>query len=303
MSKGGSWFDRMLAASLPMVPKPIVRRVASRYVAGDSLADAVARARELIARGARVTMDVLGEEIKDVREGEATRDSYLELLDTIRRENLDGNISIKLTAFGLKLDPEVTYGRVRDVVQRARELDNFVRIDMEDSPVTSATIGIFRRLREEGFDNVGIVLQAYLRRTLADVEGMADIRAHYRLCKGIYVEPEKIAYKGYEEINANFLAVLERMFELGSYVGIATHDHAVVAGAEEIIRRRGLDRDAYEFQMLLGVDEALGQRLLADGHRLRVYVPFGSQWYAYCMRRLKENPKIGRYVLQGMFKG
>lgn len=302
MSKGGSWFDRLLAASLPLVPRPIVRRVARRYVAGEKLDEAVARVRELTARGACATIDVLGEEIEDVREGERARDAYLEVLDIIAREKLDANVSIKLTAFGLKLDPELTYERVRAVVIRARELNNFVRIDMEDATVTTKTIAVFRRLREEGFANVGIVLQGYLHRTMADVESLADIRAHYRLCKGIYVESEKIAFKGYEEINANYLKVLDRMFELGSYVGIATHDHAIVHGAEAIIARRKLAPLAYEFQMLLGVDEALGRRLIEAGHKLRVYVPFGDQWYAYCLRRLKENPKIGRYVLLGIFQ-
>lgn len=298
-----NWFDKLLAASLPIVPRPIVRKVAKRYVAGETLDEAVERLRQIEKVGACATVDVLGEEIEEIEPGQEAVEAYFDVLETIRGQGLDANISVKLTAFGLKIDPEVSYERLRSIVARAAELGNFVRIDMEDSPVTTVTLEHFRRLREEGFDNVGAVIQAYMRRTRDDVASLADLTPSYRLCKGIYVEPEEVAYQGFQEVNDNYLATLRQMLEGGSYVGIATHDHALVDGAEKIIEELDLKRDQYEFQMLLGVDEPLGRRLVERGHRLRIYLPYGKDWYAYCIRRLKENPRIGRYVLLGMFKG
>ncbi|MFT7618572.1 MAG: proline dehydrogenase [Planctomycetota bacterium] len=295
-------FDKAIGASLPLIPKPIVRRFARRYVAGDSLDDAVARVKELGEWGACATLDVLGEEIESIAEGEIATTEYLQVLDRIKAEGLDANISIKLTAFGLKIDPAITYDRVRAIVARAKELGNFVRIDMEDSSTTTETLSIFRRLREEGFENVGVVLQAYMRRTQQDVADHADLNPSYRLCKGIYIEPEEIAFNDFNEINDNYMTVLKDMVMAGSYVGIATHDHRLTDRAEAMIKDQSLASDRYEFQMLLGVDKELGTKLMAAGHKLRIYVPYGNQWYLYCMRRLKENPKIGRYVLFGMFK-
>ena len=302
MPRTKSWFDRIMVGLLPLVPRAVVWRVASRYVAGKTLSAAMVRCRRIMELGARVTLDVLGEEIEHIDAGEQAVRSYFDVLDAIRKEGIDGNISVKLTAFGLKLDEEVTYTRVRSVVARARKLDNFVRIDMEDSSCTTATLAIYRRLREEGFDNAGVVLQAYMRRSMDDVRALADLKPNYRLCKGIYVEPEDVAIQDPEEINRNYLALLEAMLDGGSYVGIATHDRALVDSAEEVLRERKLPKDAYEFQMLLGVDQTLGLRILESGHALRIYVPFGEQWHAYCVRRLQENPRIGRYVLQGMFR-
>ncbi len=301
MPRTKSWFDRIMVGLLPLVPRALVWRVAARYVAGKTLDAAMLRCRRIMERGARVTLDVLGEEIEHIDAGEQAVRSYFEVLDAIRREGIDGNISVKLTAFGLKLDEEVAFERVRTVVSRARELNNFVRIDMEDSSCTTATLEIYRRLREEGFDNVGVVLQAYMRRSLDDVKALADLRPNYRLCKGIYVEPEEVAFQEPDEINRNYLALLAAMIEGGSYVGIATHDRALVDSAENLLREKGVEGGGYEFQMLLGVDQALGTRILEGGHALRIYVPFGEQWHAYCVRRLQENPRIGRYVLRGMF--
>ncbi len=297
-----SLFDKAIAASLPLVPKAIVRKFAKRYVAGEKLDEAVARVKDLGKWGACATIDVLGEEIENIAAGDEARKQYIDVLDRIRSENLDANISIKLTAFGLKIDKEVTYERVRAVVSHAQSLGNFVRIDMEDSPTTSDTIAIYRRLRAEGFDNTGLVLQAYMRRSAQDVAELKDLKPSYRLCKGIYVEPEEIAYKGFQEINNNFITVLGDMFDASSYVGIATHDHDLADRAEKLLKERQIAKESYEFQMLLGVDQSLGVKLIKAGHKLRVYVPFGDEWYLYCMRRLKENPKIGRYVLFGMFK-
>ena len=298
-----SFFDRMLVAMMPLVPKAIVGRVARRYVAGETLDDALATIKRVQDAGACATVDVLGEEIERIEESYPTRDAYLELLDRIQAQGLDANVSVKLTAFGLRQNADICFENVRAVVEKARSQDNFVRIDMEDSSVTSDTLAIFRRLRDAGYGNVGVVLQAYLRRTMEDVAAFSELNPNYRICKGIYVEREEVALQGAEEINQNYLAILDDMLERGSYVGIATHHHGLVDGAKEIIARRALAREAYEFQMLLGVDEGLGRRLIEEKHRLRIYIPYGERWYEYCLRRLKENPRIGRYVFLALFKG
>ena len=299
-----SLFDTLVVKTLPLTPKAIVRRFAARYVAGETLDQAMATVERLRGWGAMATIDVLGEDITRFEESLPTRDAYLAVLDEIKKRGVAANVSVKLTAFGLRQDDEGTYRNVRAVVERALAAGNFVRIDMEDATVTTKTLDIFRRLRADGFRNVGVVLQAYLKRTLADVVSLGSLSpvANYRLCKGIYVESADVAIKDPLEINRNYLKVLETMLDGGSYVGIATHDRRVVAGAQEIIKRLGLTPDRYEFQMLLGVEEGLGRELVAAGHRLRIYVPYGKDWYAYCMRRLKENPRIARYVIAALFK-
>lgn len=294
--------DRFIASTIGLVPRPLVWRVARRYVAGASADAGMEVARSLQEEGCCATFDILGEFVTRVEEGDERAEAYLDVLRRIRREGLDANISVKLTSFGLHLDEETAYRRLRHVVDTAHGLGNFVRIDMEDSSCTDATLRCYRRLREEGRDNVGVVLQAYMRRTLDDIEALAPLRPNYRLCKGIYVEPPEVAYKGFQEIRDNFVAALERMLDLGSYVGIATHDEALVAAGREAVDRRGLGLGAYEFQMLLGVTPGLRRTLVEAGHRLRVYVPFGADWYAYCVRRLKENPRIGRHVVQALFR-
>ena len=294
--------DRLIAASIGLIPKFMVRRVAWRYVAGETLDDAVDAVNGLASRGCCATFDLLGEFVEEPAQADAALTEYRAVLDRIHADGLDANISIKLTAFGLLLNEDDAYGRVRNLVTHAASLGNFVRIDMEDSTCTDATFKIYRRLREDGCDNVGLVLQAYLRRTGADVDALTDLAPSYRLCKGIYVEPEEIAFKGVEEIRDNYRRVLDAMFDGGSYVGIATHDPALVDAGRAAVDERGLARDRYEFQMLLGVTEGIRDRLVAEGRRLRVYVPFGRDWYAYCVRRLKENPRIGRYVFLGLFR-
>jgi proline dehydrogenase len=291
----------MIAGTIGWIPKPIVRKVASRYVAGERLEDGIAVAKRLNAEGCMTTFDVLGEFVRDEAQADETAGAYLELLDRIHGEGIDGNVSIKLTAFGLLLDEEATRRRVERVVAHARALGNFVRIDMEDSPQTDRTLQLYRGLRASGYDNVGVVLQAYMRRTLRDVADLRALRPNYRLCKGIYVEPPEIAFKDPDEIRRNYVAALRAMIEGGSYIGIATHDEQLVNAGMALVAEFGLDRQAYEFQMLLGVTEALRRRIVAAGHRLRVYVPFGRDWYGYCTRRLKENPAIGRHVFLALF--
>jgi len=293
--------NKLIVATMPLAPKPLVRRVANRYIAGDSIADAVQVVRQLNHNGMMATLDVLGEHITKNAEAEATAADYLEALEAIAREKLDSNISIKLTAFGLKLDFDFCLNNVRRVVQRAHELKNFVRLDMEDSTCTADTIRIYDRLRKE-YRNIGVVIQAYMRRSLADIRGLMNgAPANFRICKGIYLEPRAIAYKNRELINKNYTFLLHEMLKHGAYVGVATHDERLVWDAMRMIDEMKLPREKYEFQMLLGVDEELRDTIVKAGHRLRVYVPYGKSWYAYSVRRLQENPQIAGYVVQNFF--
>jgi proline dehydrogenase len=288
--------DRAIVRALPAVPKPIVRRISERYIAGEGIEDACRVVEELNAAGKMATIDVLGEEITTPEEARHIAYSYDDVFRVIGERGLDSNVSVKLTGLGLKLGRDICRQNLERTVRGAAERGNFVRIDMEDSSCTDDTLALYRELREEGLDNVGIVLQAYLRRTLGDIASLADLTPNVRLCKGIYLEPLKIAYQGFEEVRANFVRALEALLAGGSYVGIATHDEWLLQEGARLIRQHGRSRDEYEFQMLLGVREARADRLVREGHRLRIYVPYGEQWYAYSLRRLQENPKIAGYI-------
>jgi proline dehydrogenase len=211
-------------------------------------------------------------------------------------------VSVKLTGLGLKLDEGLCFENVSAIVRCAAERDNFVRIDMEDSSTTTETLEIYRRLRREGLDNVGVVLQAYMKRTLADIAGLADLRPSVRVCKGIYIEPPEIAYEDFDTVRLNFVEAITALLDVGGYAAVATHDEWVIAEAVRIFAERGLAPEQYEFQMLLGVRSDLGDELVREGHRLRIYVPFGRQWYEYSLRRLQENPKIAGYIAADTFK-
>jgi len=289
-------YDRAIVRLLPAVPRPVVRRISSRYIAGTELDDAVATVADLNARGMLGTVDVLGEEIGAADEARAIAGAYLDVLAAIERERLGSTVSVKLTALGLKLDLDLARELLTQVVADAAGRGSFVRIDMEDSSTTDDTLRLYRELREAGRDNVGIVLQAYLRRTAADVRALADLQPNVRLCKGIYVEPAALAFRDPEQVRASYVAALERLLEQGSYVGIATHDEPLIRNGLEQVARRKLGEDDYEFQMLLGVREERRDQLVRAGHRLRVYVPFGRQWYAYSLRRLQENPAVAGYI-------
>lgn len=288
--------DRAIVRALPAVPRQVVKRLSSRYIAGTTLAEACDVVRELNAHGKEATLDVLGEEVTLREEAIGLRDAYRRALDTIDEDGLRSNVSVKLTALGLKLDRGLCRADLTAVVEEAARFDNFVRIDMEDSSTTSETLALYRQIREEGHDNLGVVLQAAMKRTLSDIGGLGDLRPNVRVCKGIYVEPPDIAYQEDEIIRLNFLDALEALFDIGSYVAIATHDDWLIGEALALVERRGLGRDDYEFQMLLGVRAELGDGLVREGHRLRIYVPFGRRWYEYSIRRLQENPKIAGYV-------
>jgi len=296
-----SLFDRLVVAAVPFVPRPIVRRIASTYIAGETLDEAMRTVRDLNAKGFMATVDVLGEFVAERAEAERSAAVYCELLDRIAAEKLDANISVKLTALGMDIDPQFVRQTLGRVIEAASAWNTFVRVDMEDSPHTTETLKIYDELRKSA--RVGVALQAYMRRSADDVKTLMNGgKANFRLCKGIYVEPEAIAFKGREEIRRNFIALLDQMLAGGAYVGIATHDEVLVREAEALVARYGLSRDQYEFQMLLGVLPGLRDAILARGHRVRVYVPFGKAWYGYTTRRMKENPQIAGYVFKAMFR-
>ncbi len=300
--------NKLIASMLPYMPQKLVWVFSRRYIAGKTIKEAIAESKKLNEQGFKVTIDLLGEFIKDLKEATENKDAYLRIIEAFEKNNIDGNYSIKPSFFGLLLDKEVCYKNIREVVAKAAEYDNFIRIDMEDSPCTDMEIEIFRRLKAEFPKNVGLVLQAYLKRTLGDIENMLDLRSdeamlNYRLCKGIYVEPAEIAYKKYDEVNENYIKCLNAMFEHGGiYPGIATHDKQLIEEAYKLIEKYNVPKDKYEFQMLYGVTPELRQSIIEKGHNLRVYIPFGKDWFGYSTRRLKENPKIASQIIKAIFK-
>ncbi len=288
--------DSAIVRFLPAVPKPVVRRISERYIAGEELDDALRAVRLLNEEDKLATIDVLGEEITSPDEARAIAAAYRETFEAIERGKLDSNVSVKPTALGLKLGYDLCRENLEDVVRHAAERGNFVRIDMEDSSTTDETLRLYRGLRAAGHDNVGVVFQARLKRTLQDIRDLEELRPNVRLCKGIYVEPAEIAYRDFDSIRASFVQALEELLEAGCYVGIATHDEWLVEQGQRLTSTRGLGREQFEFQMLLGVRPGMADELVRGGHRLRIYTPFGRHWYAYSLRRLQENPKIAGYI-------
>ncbi|MCF8347724.1 MAG: proline dehydrogenase family protein [Bacteroidales bacterium] len=300
------FFNRIIAAILPFMPKGFVWIFSKKYIAGKTIDQAIAISKELNANGSMVTIDLLGEFITQLDEAEKNKDEYLNIIEQVQKHKINGNYSLKPTMFGLLINEEACYKNIREIVKKAASYNNFVRVDMEDSQCVDMEIKLFRRLKAEFPKNVGLVLQAYLKRTRKDIEDMLDLNTkelpvNYRLCKGIYVEPEKIAYKKYEEINKHFLIDLEYMFQQGIYPGIATHDVKLVEGAYELIKKYKVPNDKFEFQMLYGVTPGLRQSIIDNGYRMRVYVPFGEKWFAYSTRRLKENPRMAQDIIKGIF--
>ena len=292
------WLNALFVRTMPLVPSFLMWRFAKRYIAGPKLGDAIRTVRDLNARGIRATVDVLGEEVRDVDEAQAFVSAYENALDVIPREKLDCNISIKLTAFGLELDADACRANVESVMQRAKELDIFVRIDMEDSGVTQATLDLFRVLRGE-YPRIGVVLQSMLHRSIADAEACATEHVSVRLVKGIYVEPPEVAIQEFQGIRDSFVRVLEILLLQGTaHVGIATHDDFLIDAAKRLIDEHAVPKDRYEFQMLLGVREGVRDTLVAEGHPMRIYVPFGEQWRAYSIRRFKENPQLVGHIMR-----
>jgi proline dehydrogenase len=295
-----SLFNRFLVGSLPLVPKAIVGRVAARYVAGETIEDALSTVMQLNSEGAMATVDLLGEEVEKREKAQWAVEQYVKVFEAIRDHQLDSNVSIKLTMLGLKIDEGFCLDNVMRIADAAKRCGNFVRIDMEDRSTTDATLRIYRKVHAT-HGNMGVVLQAYMRRTLRDIGELPAEKPNVRICKGIYIEPRDAAWKGYETVRLAYLAALEKLLQNGVYVGVATHDEYLACGATALLDRYKVPRERYEFQMLLGVDPELRRILIAQGHRLRVYVPFGADWYPYSIRRLRENPEVARHVLRAMF--
>lgn len=295
--------DKAVVLALPLVPKPIVGFFSKRYIAGSTRDDAFRVVHELGREGAMATLDILGEFISSLDQADANTRAYVDLVQQVAAQRLaEANVSVKLTALGLLLDRARCLSNMRALVRAAAETNGFVRIDMEDAQCTDATLAIYRTLRAEFPGRVGVVLQARLRRTMDDIDAVTDEPANFRLCKGIYLEPRAIAYTDPEIIRSNFTLALTRMFERKAYVGIATHDERLVWEALRLVRQFKLAPAQYEFQMLLGVEEELRRILLAAGHRLRVYVPYGEEWHAYSVRRLRESPQIAGHALKAVLR-
>ena len=299
--------NKIVAETLPYFPKKFIWLFSKRYVAGEDIDDGLNTSRELNDRRIWVTVDLLGEFIHTLKEAETNKNEYLKIIDRFTTEKIKGNFSIKPSSFGLVIDEEKSYQYIREVVMSAASVNNFVRIDMEDSQCTSSEIELYKKLKQEFPKNVGLVLQAYLKRTYTDLEKLiqtshsAEEPLNFRLCKGIYVESEEISYKNHQEIRNHFLADLELMLSNGVYAAIATHDEYLVNNAARLISRYNVQPGNYEFQMLYGVTPGLRDRIVAEGHPMRIYVPYGKDWFGYCSRRLKENPKMVNDIIKAMF--
>jgi len=299
-------FNKLVAAALPLMPKKLIWLFSKKYIAGETIEDAIRVSKELNRSGAMVTIDLLGEFITKLEEAEENRKNYIEIIERIEQENINGNYSLKPTMFGLMIDKEVCYQNIREVVKTAVKYNNFVRIDMEDSRCVDMEIDMFKRLKAEFPKNVGLVFQAYLKRTYDDLQNLSSLNSaetpvSYRLCKGIYVESPEIAYKKYEEVNEKYLNDLEYLLQNKMYVGIATHDKPLVEAAYKLLEKHNVPKDMYEFQMLYGVTPDRRKEVISKGHRMRIYVPFGKHWFGYSTRRLKENPHIATHIIKALF--
>ncbi|WP_448589459.1 proline dehydrogenase family protein [Thermodesulfobium sp.] len=285
-------FNFVTSNIIDYIPEQIIDFFSRKYIAGPSLSDAIKATIDLNSKGIMSTIDVLGESVVNEDQTIFFRNECIKVLETIKKESLNANLSLKPTQMGLVINKALCYENIRKIVKRAKELDNFVRIDMENSPYTTDTLKMYRLLREEFPGHVGTVLQAYLRRTVDDIERLSDKPLNIRLCKGIYIEPYKIAYKNPQLINENYIYCLEKLFSKKAYVGIATHDEKLIFHAMRLIEKYNLKTNDYEFQMLMGIGDELRDFILSKKHRLRIYVPYGKEWLSYVRRRLKENPNI-----------
>jgi proline dehydrogenase len=298
--------NKLITTILPFFPKRFIWLFSKSYISGETIDDAMRVSKDLNNKNMKVTLDVLGEFIEKLEEAEENKKEYLNLIDVSYSNRLDGNFSLKPTSFGLLLDREVCYKHVREIVAKAASYNGFVRIDMEDSLCTEMEILLFRRLKADFPGNVGIVVQAYLKRTLDDIKNMTDLNSgvnplSIRLCKGIYVESEAIAFKKYEEINQHFLEDLEFLLKNKIFAGIATHDKPLIEGAYRLLEKYNVPKKMYEFQMLYGVTPNLRENIVNAGHTMRIYVPFGKAWFGYSTRRLKENPKMASHIIKAIF--
>lgn len=298
-----SLFNKVVVATLPWIPKSIVKIVAGRYIAGPRLDNAITCTQQLMRKGATSTIDVLGEFVSDRSRAVHETNMASSVIDAIHHNALSSYLSVKPTSLGLDIDQDFAFENITNLVSKARSLGLFVRMDMENTPYTDVTLDFYRRLRNNGFDNVGVVIQAYLHRSEADVRSLLDFQPSVRLCKGIYVEDASVAIKDAEGIRANYRSLARVLVDGGAKAHFATHDEELISDAESLIKERALPRDRYEFQMLLGVREERRDTLIRNGHTVRIYVPFGEDWYGYSTRRLKENPQVAGYVVKAMFTG
>lgn len=298
-----SLFNSLVVATLPIIPKRIVKAVAQRYIAGDRLADAVRVTQDLMRQGACSTIDVLGEFVSSRERATSETASQARVIDAIRDNGLDSYLSVKLTSLGLDIDRDFAYGNLRSLVEKAKSCGLFVRMDMENTPYTDISLDFYRRLRNDGFDNVGVVIQAYLHRSEADIRSLLDYSPSVRLCKGIYVEEASVAIKDPDGIRSNYRKLLTLLLSSKARTHIATHDEQLIVDAERQVKQLRPNGDNVEFQMLLGVREDRRDSLIKSGHRVRIYVPFGDDWYGYSTRRLKENPQVAGYVAKAVLTG
>jgi len=294
-----SFINNLIVQFVQLLPKSVVGFFSKKYIAGETLPVAIDLVKKLNSKGIYATLDVLGESVSTKDEAIESKKEALEVLDEIEKNKLMANLSIKPTQLGLAIDENFAYEQIIEIVKKAAEYKNFVRIDMEDSPYTDKTINLYKRIYEQ-YKNVGIVIQAYLKRSLDDVIILNKIGTNYRLCKGIYVEPASIAYKNKQDVRENYLKILDTMFKDGNYVGIATHDKPLIDAAYKRIKEQNIPKDKFEFQMLLGVREDLRDKINNDGYKIRIYVPFGKDWYAYSVRRLKENPSMAGHITKSI---
>ncbi len=296
----------MIANLLPHLPKKLVWVFSKRYIAGETIEEGLLASKLLNEQQIEVTIDLLGEFIDSQEQAEDNKNQYLNIIQRFTEEEVKGNFSLKPTMFGLLIDKDVCYTYIREIVKSASEKNKFVRIDMEDSQCVDLELELFLKLRNEFPKNVGLVLQAYLRRTMDDLKMLNQYNSienplNFRLCKGIYIEPAKIAFKNYNEVREHYLEDLEYMFQNKMYAGIATHDKYLVENAYQLINRYKIPKSRYEFQMLYGVTPELRQSIVNGGHSMRVYVPFGKHWFNYSTRRLKENPKMAQHIVKALF--
>lgn len=295
--------NKLILASLNITPKSVVRMFANSYIAGESISDAVSTVKKLNKLNCRASIDLLGEYVTDKEQTLKEMDLRYAVLDAIIDNSLQANQSIKLTSLGLGIDEEFCFENTLEIIKRAKEKNIFVRMDMENSPYHDKTFKIYYKLRDMGYDNVGVVIQAYMKRAAEDLQELAKYNASIRLCKGIYVEPESVAFKDFDAVNDNYKKLLNFLFDNKMYTGIATHDDILINHALKEIKERKLSKEMYEFQMLLGVREQRRDEIIKLGHNMRIYVSFGDDWYGYSMRRFKENPKIAGHVFKALFNG
>ena len=295
-----SFFHTLLVKTAQLMPEKVLWFFSKNYIAGKTLSSAIKVVKDLNSKGMLATIDVLGESIETKEEALIAKEQAMEVFDAIVEHNLDANVSIKPTQFGLAIDEDFAYEQILELVQKAEELNNFVRIDMEDSPYTDSTLNVYKRIFKD-HKNVGVVLQSYMKRTYSDAVTFNTIGTNYRLCKGIYIEPESLAYKDKQAIRDNYMKTLEEMLKNSNYVGIATHDKYLLDESYKLINELNISKDKFEFQMLLGVREDLRNKINNDGYKIRIYVPFGKDWYAYSLRRLKENPQLTGHIVKEFF--